>query len=88
MSASGAESPEADQNTPIDSPQFSTVVQGAGESQEGRNPSQFSTPVPKNIFRRSLQGTLGFNAYQVWVLVEEGYYTQDAVLYWNFTDIQ
>ena len=48
---------------------------------------QVSTPATTNIFTRRPQGTLRFSTDQVWVLVKDGYDTQNTVLYWNFTDI-
>ena len=79
ISSLGAESSEADQNLITDAPQVSTLVQGAGSSQAGRDLAQVSTPVPTNVFMRTLQGNLGFSASQVWVRVEDGYDTQDTV---------
>ena len=76
MSESGEESPEVEQNTTTGAPQFSTVVQGAGDSQVGRNLAQVSSPVSNNVFTGKLQGTLGFTTAQVRVLVEDGYGTQ------------
>ena len=49
---------------------------------------KISNPVPTNVFTVILQGTLGFNNYQIKVLVEDGYYTQESVLHWKFTDIK
>ena len=42
MSASEADSLEADNNPPTDAPPVSVMVQGAGDSQEGRNLAQVS----------------------------------------------
>ena len=88
MSKSGAELPEADQNPPIGAPQVSTVVQWAGASQASQNQEQVSTQVPTKSFTGTIQGTLGFTTVQVKVLVEDGYDTQEAVLYWKFIDIK
>ena len=70
MSASGVESPEADQNLPTSAPQVSTVVQGAGNSQASRNQVQVSTPVSTNVFTGTLQGILCFATAQIRILVE------------------
>ena len=44
--------------------------------------------VPVNIFTGKLQDILGFASTQVWVLVDDGYDSQESVLYWKFTDIK
>ena len=65
-------------NPPTEAPEVSTVV-------------QVSTAAPSvavNIFTGTLQGILGFTSNQVWVLVDDGYDSQESVLYWKFTDIK
>ena len=60
----------------------------------GENPPteepQVSTvvQVPANIFMGTLQGIFGFISTQVRVLVDDGYDSQEFVLYWKFTDIK
>ena len=60
----------------------------------GENPPteapQVSTvvQVPVNIFTGTLQGIRGFTNAQVQVLVNNGYYSQESVLYWKFIDIK
>ena len=44
--------------------------------------------VPVNIFRRTLQVIIGLTSTQVQVLVENGYDSQEFVLYWKFTSIK
>ena len=44
--------------------------------------------VPVNIFLGTLQSILGFTSTKVRVLVEDGYDSQESVLYWKFTDIK
>ena len=44
--------------------------------------------VPVNIFTGTLQGILGFTITQVRVLVNDGYDSQESVLYWKFTYIK
>ena len=44
--------------------------------------------VPVNIFTGKLQGILSFTIIQVWVFVDNGYDSQEWVLYWEFTDIK
>ena len=44
--------------------------------------------VPVNIFTGTLQGTLGFTSTQVWILLVNGYDSQESVLYWDFSDIK
>ena len=41
-----------------------------------------------NIFTGTLQGILGFTSTQVRVLVDDGYDSQESVLYWKFTYIK
>ena len=59
----------------------------------GENPPteapQVSTvvQVPVNIFTGTLQGILGFTSTPVRVLVDDGYDSQESVLYWKFIDI-
>ena len=88
MSASEEESIEADQHPPIGAQKVSPLAQGSGASQEDRNREQISTPVPDNVFTGTLQSTLVFTTVQIRVLVENGYYTQNAVMYWEFTYIK
>ena len=66
------------ENTPTEAPQVSTVVQVATSA----------PPVPVNIFTGTLQDILGFAINQVRVLVDNGYYSQESVLCWKFTDIK
>ena len=60
----------------------------------GENPPteapQVSTvvQVPVNIFTGTLQSILGFASTQVRVSVDDGYDSQESVLYWKFTDIK
>ena len=65
-------------NTPTEAQQVSTVVQVTTTS-----PS-----VPVNIFIGKIQGILVFTNTQVRVLVDDGYDSQEPVLYWKFTDIK
>ena len=88
MSESGSESLEVDHNTPTYAPNVLVAVQGSGDSQAGHNPSQVATPGATNIFMSALQGTLGVYTAQVWVLSEDGYDTQDTVMYWKFIEIR
>ena len=44
--------------------------------------------VPVKIFTGTLQGILGFTSTQVCVLVDNGYGSQEFVIYWTFTDIK
>ena len=44
--------------------------------------------VPVNIFTGTLQGIIGFTSTQVRVLVDNGYDSQESVLYLKFTDIK
>ena len=86
ISASGAESPESDQNPPPCAPQVSTVVQGAGDLQERTNRVQVSTPVPTNVFTGKLQIVLSFITGHIRFFVEDGHGTYELVLYWKFTE--
>ena len=67
---------------------------GADSKGVGGNPptqaSQVSTvvQVPVNIFTGTLQGILGFTSTQVCLLVDNGYGSQEFVIYWKFTDIK
>ena len=67
---------------------------GEYSTRVGENPpteaSQVSAvvQVPANIFTEKLQGILGFTSTQVWVLVVDGYDSQESVLNWKFTDIK
>ena len=60
----------------------------------GKNPPteapQVSTvvQVPVNIFTGTLQGILGFISTQVRVLVDDGYDSQESVIYWKYTYIK
>ena len=67
----GAYSTVVRENLPTEAPQVSTVVQVTTAA-----PS-----VPVNIFTGILQGILGFTSTQVRVLVDDGYYIQDSVIY-------
>ena len=60
---------------------------GVGENPPIEAP-QFSkvVQVPVTIFTGKLQGILGFTITQVFVLVDDGYDSQESVLYWKFTD--
>ena len=71
MSATLADSTGSDKHPPTEAPQVLTVVQVATAS-----PS-----VPANIFTAILQGILGFTNTNVQVLVGNGYYSQELVLY-------
>ena len=66
------------ENLPKEAPQVSTVVKIATDA-----PS-----VPVNIFTGRLQGILGFTITQVQVLVDDGYDSQELVLYWKLADIK
>ena len=66
------------EDPPTKAPQASTVVEVATSA-----PS-----VTANIFTETLQGILGFTSTQVWVLVDNGYDSQESVLYCKFTDIK
>ena len=67
---------------------------GADSTRVGKNPPtkspQVSTvvQVPGNIFTGILQGILGFTSTQIRFLVDDGYESQEYVLYWKFTDIK
>ena len=62
---------------------------GVGENPPTEAP-QVSTvvQVPVNIFTGKLQGILGLTSTQVRVLVEDGYDSQESVIYWKSTDIK
>ena len=62
---------------------------GVGENPPTEAP-QVSTvvQVPVNIFTGTLQGILGFTSTQVWVLVDDGYDSQESVIYLKFTGIK
>ena len=64
------------------------MVQWASASQASQNQEQVSTQVPTKSFTGTIQGTLGFTTVQVKVLVEGGYDTQEAVLFWKFTYVK
>ena len=70
-------------------PVTGTDSTGVGENPPTEAP-QVSTvlQVPVNIFTGTLQGILGFTSTQVWVLVDDGYGSQESVLYRKFTDIR
>ena len=78
MSATGEDSTRAGKNLPTEAPQVSTVVQV----------TMAALSVPANIFTGTLQGILGFTITQVWVLVDDGYNSQESVLYWKLTYIK
>ena len=88
MSESGAESQEAGHNPPTCGPKVSTMVQGEVASEVSTNLAKVLTTVPTNVFTETLQGTLGFTTAQIKALVEDGYDTQEALLYWKFIDIK
>ena len=71
MPETGEDSTEVGENTPMEAPQVSTVLQ-----------------VPVYIFTGTLQGIIDFTSTQVRVLVDDGYDSQESVLYWKFTDIK
>ena len=78
MSATGSDSTGAGNKPPTEAPQVSMVV-------------QVTTAAPSvlvNIFTGTLQGILGFTITQVWFLMDDGYDSQESVLYGKFTDIQ
>ena len=63
---------------PTEAPQLSKVLQVA-----------MSAPlVPANIFTGTLQDILGFTNTQVWILADDGYGSQESVMYWIFTNIK
>ena len=78
MSAAGADSEGVGKKNPTEAPQVSTVVQVATAA-----PS-----VPVNILTGTLQGILGFTITQVRILADDGYDSQELVLYWEFTYIK
>ena len=67
---------------------------GSDSTGVGENPptevSKVSTvvQVPLNLFMGTLQGILGFTSTHVRVLVDDGYGSQEFILYWKFTDIK
>ena len=78
MSVTGSDSTGVYKNHPMEAPQVSMVVKVT-----------MSVPsVPSNILTGTLQGILGFANTQVWVLKDDGYDSQESVLYWKFTDIK
>ena len=88
MLESVSDSPEANRNMSTRVPQVSTIVQRACELQSGQNMVQVSTPMLTNVFIEILQGTLEFNTSHIKVPAEDVNDTQDAVLYWKFTEIK
>ena len=50
-------------------------------------PGASINPSAKNVFMGTLQGILGVTTSHIQVLVEDGYDTQESVLYWKFIDI-
>ena len=70
-------------------PEIGTDSTGVGENPPTEAP-QVSTvvQVPVNIFTGTLQGILVFTSTRVWVLVDNGYKSQESVLYWKFTYIK
>ena len=58
-------------NPPTEAPQGSTFVQVATDA----------PPVPVNISTGTLKGIIGFTSTQVLVLVDEGYDSQESVIY-------
>ena len=70
-------------------PETGAYSTGVGENLPIEAP-QVSTvvQVPVNIFMGKLQGILGFTSTQVRVLVDDGYDSQESVIYWKFTDIK
>ena len=65
-------------------PETEEYLTGVGENPPTEAP-QVSTvvQVPVNIFIGTLQGILGFTSTQVRVLVDNGYDSQESVLYCN-----
>ena len=62
---------------------------GVGENPPTEAPQvSMVVQVPVNIFTGTLQGILGFTHTQVRVLVDDGYDSQEYVLYWKFTYIK
>ena len=78
MTSTWVDSIGVGEDPPTKAPQASTVVEVATSA-----PS-----VTANIFTETLQGILGFTSTQVWVLVDNGYDSQESVIYWKFTDIK
>ena len=66
------------ENTPTEAPQVSILVQVETDA----------TTVPADIFTGTLQGIIGFTNIQVQFLVDDGYDSQELVLYWEFTYIK
>ena len=88
MSESGEEPTEADTNMTTSAPQVSYVEYGVNTSQASKNPVQLSTLVKTNVFTGTLNGTLEFITDQIKIFIEDGYDTQESVVYWKFTDIK
>ena len=78
MSATGADSTGADKNPPTEEPHVSTVVQVTTAA-----PS-----VPANIFTGTLQVILGFTITQGRGFFNDGYDSQESVMYCKLTDIK
>ena len=78
MPAKEADPTGVGENPPTEAPQVSTVVQV----------TMAALSVPVNIFTGTIQGILGFTSIRVWVLVDNGYDSQESVLYCKFTDIK
>ena len=78
MSATGADSTGSGKTFPTEAPQVSTVVQFATAE----------SSVPVNIFTGTLQDIIGFTNTQVQILVDNGFYNQESVMYWKFTNIK
>ena len=78
MSATVEDSTGVCKNPPTEAPQVSMVV-------------KVTSAVPSvtvNIFKWRLQDIIGSTNTQVRVLVDDGYDSQESVLYWKFTDIK
>ena len=78
MSATGEHSTGADKNPPIEAPQVSMVVQV----------SRAAPSFPANIITGTLQGILDFTNTHVWVFADDGYESQESVLYRKFIYIE
>ena len=76
MPATGVDSIGVGKNSPTEAPKVSTTVRA----------TMAAPSVPVNIFTGTLQGIIGFTITQVRVLVDDGYDSQELVLYWKFTD--
>ena len=63
-------------NPPTEAPQVSTVVQV----------TKYAPSVTVNIFTGKLQGILGLTNAQVRILADDGYDSQELVLYWKITE--